>query len=106
LQALALLNDEVFVEAAQKLGKAAASLDCDEEGRIQFLFRRCLTRPASAEEAERIARFYRAQRERLARGELSPEDLGAEAGERAGECAAWTAVARALLNLDETVTRG
>lgn len=109
LQSLTLLNDEVFVEAAQALGRQAAALDGDTAHKATFLFRRTLTRPPTAEELSRILAFHEAQNKRLVAGELKPEALAGKAGTDAApatERAAWTAVARALLNLDETVTRG
>lgn len=106
LQALTLLNDEVFVEAAQALGSRAAALAGSDEERVAYLFRRCLTRPPESDELERVLAFYRIQRERLDRGELEAEVLAGPGDADLVERAAWTAVARALLNLDETVTRG
>lgn len=106
LQSLALLNDEVFVEAARALGRQAAALPGGVADRATWILRRCLTRQPAAAELSRILAFYQAQRERLATGGLQPEDLGGSGGGDAVERAAWTAVARAVLNLDETVTRG
>ncbi len=111
LQSLTLLNDEVFVEAAQSLGRQAAALDGDPSRKARFLFRRTLTRPPTEDELARILSFHAAQQQRLAAGELPPETLAgksdaAPGSPSAAERAAWTAVARALLNLDETVTRG
>jgi hypothetical protein len=104
LQALTLLNDEVFMEAAQALARRVTENPDSPEQRAIVLFRRCLTREPSANELARLTAFYQAQRQRLARGEL---DAGALAGAQEGEAAeqaAWVTVARALLNLDETVT--
>lgn len=106
LQALTLLNDEVFVEAAQAMGSRAAALAGSDEDRVAYLFRRCLTRAPESDELERVLAFYRVQRERLARGELDPASLAGPGDADVAERAAWTTVARALLNLDETVTRG
>jgi hypothetical protein len=105
LQALTLLNDEVFIEAARSLGRQAAALDGDAKRRATFVFRRCVTRPPASEELERIVGFYEVQRERLESGTLSAKEIAGSDTEGA-ETAAWTAVARALLNLDEAVTRG
>jgi hypothetical protein len=105
LQALTLLNDPVFVEAAQALGARMAVESLPVEGRVTELFRRCLTRPPSADERALLVQFYQAQKQRFAGKEL---DAGAVAGPGGGdviERAAWTVVARALLNLDETITK-
>jgi hypothetical protein len=105
LQALTLLNDAVFLEAAQALGRTLASSQISAEERITGLFRRCLTRPPTEEERTLLAEYFRTQRQRFASGELKAEAIaGAGAGDVV-ERAAWTVVARALLNLDETVTK-
>jgi hypothetical protein len=106
LQALTLLNDTVFLECARALGKMAAQADGDEAARAELLFRRCLTRPPSNEEREKLVRFYKAQLARFASGELkATELLDVKEGERLDELAAWTAVARVLMNLDEAITK-
>lgn len=106
LQALTLLNDEVFMEAARALGSRTAETDGDARARAAYLFRRCLSRAPTQDELERLVRFVETQRERLSKGEVSAEALAGPGSGDAGERALWTAVARALLNLDETVTRG
>jgi hypothetical protein len=106
LQALTLLNDPVFVEAAQALGRRAAARTGSLEDRASYLFRCCLTRPPAEEERSLLVKFYHTQKQRLAAQEL---DAAALAGPGDGdllERAAWTMVARALLNLDETITKG
>jgi hypothetical protein len=58
--------------------------------------------------------LLRGQRERFSRGEANPWNLATSnpdkasplpAGVKMEEIAAWTAVSRVLLNLDETITR-
>jgi len=106
LQALTLLNDTVFMECARALGQMVAKADGDDAARAELLFRRCLTRPPSTEERERLVRFYKAQLTRFAGGELKAESiLDVKDGEHLNEQAAWTAVARILMNLDETITK-
>jgi hypothetical protein len=73
---------------------------------VEEMFRRCLTRPPTDIEKEKLLKFFHAQRDRFAKGELKPaEFLGAEKGDHLNEQASWTALARVLLNLDETVTK-
>jgi len=75
------------------------------EDRVRTLFRRCLTRPPTDDEVAMLSKFYATQKERFTKGEV---DAKALAGEDAGdviECAAWTALARALWNFDEAVTK-
>jgi hypothetical protein len=91
LQALTLLNDPVYVEAAAALARRvrAELPDADAAARIRHAFQLCLTRvPSPAEEAA-VQRLLAAQ----------------QAAGR-GEDAAWQAVAAALLNLDEMITKG
>lgn len=105
LQSLTLLNDEVYFEAARKLGEIATAFPGDDSAKAAHLFRRCLTRPPRAEETRLLVEFVARQRERLAKGELKAAELAGGGQGDAAERAAWTAVARALLNLDETITR-
>jgi hypothetical protein len=105
LQALTLLNDVVFVEAARALGKMLAEDSGSVEERITKLYRRCITRRPSSDEIEMIERFLEIQRARLKAGELDPAKLAGGAGDNNVERAAWTAVARAIFNLDETITK-
>jgi hypothetical protein len=54
-----------------------------------------------------LIEFYQAQLARFASGELkAAELLETKDGEKVNEQAAWTTVARVLLNLDETITKG
>jgi hypothetical protein len=105
LQALTLLNDAVFVEAAQALGRTLAGKSSSVEARATELFRRCVTRPPSPDEVALLVKFYEAQKQRFVSKEL---DAAAVAGSGDGdviERATWTAVARIVFNLDETITR-
>ena len=100
LQALTLLNDVIFTEASQALGRQFASLGSSDDARLTELFRRCLTRPPTDDEVTLLNRFLKTQRERIAAKELDAAILGGSP-----EDAAWSLVARALLNLDEAVTK-
>jgi hypothetical protein len=105
LQALTLLNDSAFVEAAQALGGSAAKRNGTTETRAAELFRRCLVRQPSDQELKMLTDFYQAQKRRFESKEV---DTSAVAGPGDGdtqERAAWTAVARVLLNLDECITK-
>ncbi len=105
LQALTLLNDVVFVEAAQALGAEFARRSESVEDRIAFLFRRVLVRSAEPEEIEALAAFYQDQRARFETGELDAKAVAGGGDGDATEQAAWTVVARILLNLDEAITK-
>ncbi len=108
LQALTLLNDAVYVEAARALARRAlAEGGSTTDHRIRFAFRACLARPPKDDESKLLADFLERQ---LARFRAGMADAGKVAGvdpkaENAAEVAAWTTLARAILNLDETITR-
>ena len=106
LQALTLLNDVVFIEAAQALGKKLASEPGSVEERIASLFRRCHTRPPTADETALLAKFFTTQKARFISKELDAQAIAGEGSGDANERAAWTALARAMFNLDEAVTKG
>lgn len=106
LQSLTLLNDEMFLEMARALGKQMAAQTGTVEERIVHLFRRCLTRPPTDKEINQLKSFEEAQLKRLASGDLNAKELlGTSEGKDLNEEAAWAAVARVLLNLDETITK-
>jgi hypothetical protein len=106
LQALTLLNDTAFMECAQALGNMAVMSDGDDARRAELLFRRCLTRPPSSEERAKLIQFYQTQLARFTDGELkAAEILHIECAEHPNEQAAWTTLARVLLNLDETISK-
>jgi len=104
LQALTLLNDEMFMEMALALAQNEMRQQADSETeRITRIFRRLLTRPPSQQELAALADFHQAQLQRLRQGEIDPARL---AGDNAtAELAAWVMVARVLINLDEVITR-
>jgi len=115
LQALTTLNETLFLESAQALARRvlADAGDSDQE-RLNYAFRRTLSRkPADAESTELLALLQK-QKERLAEGWLNAWELAGldEAGKQKlpkgatpVEVAAWTAVSRVLLNLDEAITK-
>ncbi len=106
LQALTTLNDAAFMECARALGQLAAKSTGDDAARVELIFRRCLTRPPSAVEREKLVQFFQAQLARFQSGELkAAELLETSASATANVQAAWTTVARVLLNLDETITK-
>jgi hypothetical protein len=106
LQALALLNDPVFTEAAQALGRLLAARPTAIEERVDYLFRRCLTRPPSHEEREMLLQFFRTQKDRFERKELAVATIAGDGSGDVNERAAWTALARVLFNLDEAIVKG
>jgi hypothetical protein len=105
LQALTMLNDGVIVEAAQGLGRLIAARAGTVQQKADYLFRRCLSRPPDAGEQAKLVRFYEAQRQRFARGELDAGKVAGPGSGEAAERAAWTVLARGLLNTDEAITK-
>jgi hypothetical protein len=105
LQALTLLNDQMFMEAAEALGRTTAALKDSDDQKAAFIFRRCLTRPPEAEEVTMLAKFAADERKRFADGQVDPHPLAPDAKGDVVEVATWTAVARAVMNLDEAVTK-
>ena len=108
LQALTLLNDGMFVEMAQHVAaKAAADVaagNASAEETARDFHQRFLTRKPEPEELAALMDFRRRQLARLEAGELRANEIcgGKEAS---AEQAAWTLVARALMNLDEAITK-
>lgn len=94
LQALNLLNDPVFLEAADALAyRILQSPGEPFEDRFERLIRWCLARSPADLETERAKLFHAAQFERV-------QSLGGDA-----ERFAWREVSRAVLSLDEFVSR-
>jgi hypothetical protein len=106
LQALTLLNDATFIETSQALGRLLATRPGSAEERIEEAFRRVLTRLPTVEEKGQLLRFWQAQRERFAKGELDAAKVAGPGAGDAVERAAWTVLVRALFNLDEFTVRG
>jgi mono/diheme cytochrome c family protein len=105
LQSLALLNDAMYLELARGLALAAWSTHADvPDACANELFQRLLSRPATPDELARVLAFYESQRERIAGGEIIAGDLAGMERPTA-ELAAWVVTARALMGLDETLTR-
>jgi hypothetical protein len=101
LQALTLLNDVMFTEAARALGMLLANQEGDDLARVTEAFDRVMTRLPDNDEAKDLTEYVATQRRRFAVGEL---DARAVAGDERGdviERATWTTLARALINLDE-----
>jgi hypothetical protein len=100
LQALTLLNDEVFVEASRHAGKVLAAEGGTDEEKVERAFRRLLVREPGPDERAPMLKYVLSQRRRLESKELSASSLGSDPS-----AAAWALLVRALLNLDEFVTR-
>ena len=115
LQALTSLNEPQFVEAAQALARKSVNEGGKtDDQRITFAFRQVLSRLPQPEELKALRRLLNQQRARIAEGWLNAAEMavgksepvtGLPSGVTPATLAAHTAVARALLNLDETITK-
>ena len=112
LQALLLLNDEGFVEAARVLAASVLAGQCGNEADCAAqIFRRVTSRRPEAKEISALTGLLARQRARFAADPAAAGkliSLGASPRGRefdAVELASWTVVAQAILNLDETLTR-
>ncbi len=108
LQALNLLNDPVFFEAAQGL---ALRIMHEASGgfreRLNYAYAITLGRAPTAHEAERMGKYFDETRSTLQKthdtiAALFPNQLE---GTPQAETAAWVELSRVLLNLDEFITR-
>jgi len=112
LQALVLLNDPTYVEAARALAeRAALEGGSGETARIEYAFRLATARRPAAREVAVLRGLLEKQRTAFRRDRQAAEKLLSvgESSRRtrmdAAELAAWTMVATTILNLDETITR-
>ncbi len=115
LQALTLLNDEMFLELARAMAREvidaipASNAPSSEREEIQReratqLLRRLVTRPPTEQELSAVLAYFAAQRSRLDDGALKAAAIGGSQ-EATPEFAAWVMVARAVMNLDEAITK-
>jgi hypothetical protein len=80
LQALTLMNDPMFIEIAQTFGQLLEKSQGSAEEKITRAFRRLLTRPPTPDEVRLFSDFHQKHN-------------------------SWPAIARAILSLDEAVTK-
>jgi hypothetical protein len=115
LQALTTLNEPLFVETARALAlKTLREGGQSEDQRINYAFRRCVSRRPDEQEATELRDLLRKEIARYSEGKRNPWDLAADDPAHPpripkdvtpAEAAAWTVVARVILNLDETITK-
>ena len=111
-QALVLLNDPVFVEAARVFAeKILQSNHSNDEEKIAYAFDHALTRKPNTEEIKIMQSLLQNQRERYKADEKAAIELlktGMKAYDDSieiSELAAWTSISRTLLNMYETTAR-
>jgi hypothetical protein len=112
LQALVLLNDPCYVEAARVFAERIIRAGGDgTHERIHFAYRQALCRKARPEELQVLESLYQKHLQQYHADEsaagalLRIGDRPIPMGIDGAELAAWTSVARTVLNLHETVTR-
>ena len=105
--ALVLLNDPTFVEAARVFAeRILVEGGSTDDERLDFAFRNAVARKPDDEERRLLMRLLVAPAAPANAADLFEVGLAPrEAGLDAGEVLAWTSVARAILNLNETMTR-
>jgi hypothetical protein len=112
LQALVLMNDPTYVEAARKLAARMMRTATGEESRLASGYRLALARAPKPAETEVMLGLYREQlayyrqRAEAAAKLVRVGESSVNAKFDEAELAAWTVVATTILNLDETLTNG
>ncbi len=112
LQSLVLLNDPIYVEAARVFAehvvKEGGTTTAD---RVRWAYRRALSRDPKAEESKLLGTLYEKHLAEYSKDKdaaqklVSTGDYPVPKDVDVAELAAWTSVARVLLNLHETITR-
>jgi hypothetical protein len=107
LQALTLLNDPAYFELAQAFGeRIVREAPNSDEQRIDYAFRLALCRRPTESELALMKEFVAKQRQALRGQQTEIRRLAPSASEAiALDQAVFTLLGRALLNLDEFITR-
>jgi hypothetical protein len=107
LQALVTLNDPVYVEAAQALGRTMAAAKGTTAEKVAAGFRACVSRPPSEKETALLVKLFDDAKAKYAKDaakatKMATDPLGpAPKGADVADLAAWTVVGNVLLNMDE-----
>ena len=115
LQALVSLNETTFMECAQALArKTLAEGGKSDADKINFAFRRALSRPPTDSERKELLALLEKQKDYIGSGWVNATELATgknnapekmSQGATPTQLAAYTVVSRVLLNLDETITK-
>lgn len=115
LQALMTLNDPISMEAAQALARRVLREGgSTKASRLEYAFRCCVSRKPSKDELKELEALLDDQVKRFNAKDAKPLELAANDEIKLpaapkdisdARLAAWTAVSRVLLNLDETITK-
>lgn len=103
LQAMTMLNDPAFFEAAQAMGRRILNEGgTDTSLRATHGFRLATSRRPTAFELKSLVAAFEKERQYFQGHQAEAQSL---AGKPDVELSAWTMVSNALLNLDETITK-
>jgi hypothetical protein len=115
IQALVSLNEPTFMECARALARLTLSEGGKTDAeRINFAFRRTLSRPPTSSERNELLALLDKQEKYVAAGWVNPFELATGRNETPShlpegttptQLAAYTVMSRVLLNLDETITK-
>lgn len=114
LQSLTLANDTQFLECARALAvRVLREASPDTSARALFAFRAALVREPSSAERDRLIALAQSQQIAFSADPTAARDFAGgdsilsqlPASTDVAEVAAWTSIARVLLNVDEFVTR-
>ena len=108
LQALNLLNDTVFFEAAQALAERTLREEPgDFESRASYAFELALSRKPNARELNQLTTYFEAQKVLFEKDQKSMALVApfTPEGVSRTDMAAWVGLSRVLMNLDEFITR-
>ena len=107
LQALNLMNDPVFTEAAEALAARVLKEASTETARIERAFQLCYARDPNSRERDLFSTWLERRRQLVRANPPSAQaaPLSDLAGVDAAEAGAWFGAGRALLNSDEFLTR-
>jgi hypothetical protein len=108
LQALNLLDDVVFFEAAQALAyRLVREAPKDFRNRLSYAYELALARPPASQETQRLANYFDSEMSSFGKDPKAARELfpAPVEGVAPAEAAAWVGVSRVLLNLDEFITR-
>lgn len=109
-QALTLLNDPVFVEAARVMATKLAALPLNDEQRLRQAYRLAVAREIKPAELASLSKLLADQKSYYGANAAEADKLlkvgyAPAAAGNAPEIAAWTNVCRAILNSHEVITR-
>ncbi|MEW6303694.1 MAG: PSD1 and planctomycete cytochrome C domain-containing protein [Verrucomicrobiota bacterium] len=110
-QALTLLNDPSFVEAARVFAQSLLAASRSDDQRLELAFQRALARSPKSAEKQSLKRLLAQQLDHYRR-DAEETKKAVRVGQTPvppaldeAELAAWTSVCRVIVNLHETITR-